>query len=116
MHSQPTAINSFAGLKTDDSLLQLMKSFPIGWVVYILECEDGSLYTGVSNDLAKRLKTHITGRGAKYTRSHIPTRLAYVEPRHSQSDALQREAEIKQFPREKKLKLIRALTAVASKF
>lgn len=76
------------------------------WLVYILRCGDGSLYTGVTNDLEKRLKAHNSGRGAKYTRSHAPVELAYSEPAPNKSSALKRELEIKSLTREQKLKLI----------
>ena len=67
------------------------------WLIYILECGDGSLYCGITNNLEKRLKQHkgkIEG-GAKYTRSHWPCKLVYEEKSASRSKALQREAIIK---------------------
>jgi putative endonuclease len=76
------------------------------WLVYILRCSDGSLYTGITNDLPKRLKTHAAGRASKYTRSRLPVRLAYSEPQKSKSAALKREAAIKRFTRPAKLRLI----------
>lgn len=75
------------------------------WCVYILECGDGSLYTGVTNNLALRIKHHQTGQGAKYTRSHLPVKLAYFESQPDKSSALQREIIIKKLPRIEKLKL-----------
>jgi predicted GIY-YIG superfamily endonuclease len=65
------------------------------WLVYLLRCSDGSLYTGITNDVPKRLKTHAAGRASKYTRSRPPVRLAYSEPQRSKSAALKREAAIK---------------------
>jgi predicted GIY-YIG superfamily endonuclease len=62
------------------------------WLVYILCCSDGSLYTGITNDLPKRLKAHAAGKASKYTRSRLPVRLAYSEPQRSKSTALKREA------------------------
>jgi len=76
------------------------------WYLYILECNDRSLYTGVTNDIPNRLEKHNTGKGAKYTRSHRPVKLVYFEECGSESDALKREIEIKSWPREKKLSLI----------
>lgn len=76
------------------------------WCVYILRCADGSLYTGITNDLEHRLKAHNSGHGAKYTRSHGPVELAYSEQVPDKSSALKRELEIKGFTREQKLKLI----------
>ena len=74
--------------------------------VYILRCGDGSLYTGWTNELEQRLKAHQSGRGAKYTRSHLPVELVHCESFGTKSEALRREAEIKRLPREKKLELI----------
>ena len=74
--------------------------------VYILRCGDGSLYTGWTNDPDRRLRAHQSGRGAKYTRAHLPVTLVYRESFETKSEALRREAEIKRLPREKKLELI----------
>jgi putative endonuclease len=78
------------------------------WVVYILECSDNSLYTGITNDLERRLEEHRTGRGAKYTKHRSPLRVRYTEYRGSKSAALTREAAIKSLARSKKLALIAA--------
>ncbi len=75
--------------------------------VYIVECRDGSLYTGWTTDVDRRVKAHNAGCGAKYTQWHAPVKLVYVEEHPSRSAAMQREAEIKRWPRSKKLKLIR---------
>lgn len=74
--------------------------------MYILRCRDGSLYTGITNDLTKRLKAHAVGKASKYTRSRLPVQLVYEEPRRSRSSALKREVEIKKLPRSRKLCLI----------
>lgn len=74
--------------------------------VYILKCNDDSLYTGWTNDLQRRLKAHNTQRGAKYTKSRTPVTLVYYEVYDSKSEALKREYEIKQLSRAKKLELI----------
>ena len=74
------------------------------WLIYILECCDGSLYCGITNNLEKRLKQHkgeIKG-GAKYTRSHWPCKLVYKEKSVNQSEALQREIIIKKMSRDEK--------------
>jgi predicted GIY-YIG superfamily endonuclease len=76
------------------------------WLVYIPHCSDGSLYTGITNDLPKRLKAHAAGRASKYTRSRLPVRLAYSEPQKSKSAALKREAAIKGLRRAEKDKLV----------
>lgn len=74
--------------------------------IYILECSDKSLYTGWTTDVYKRLETHNSGKGAKYTRGRTPVKLRYFEEFDTKSQALKREHEIKKFSREKKLKLI----------
>ncbi len=76
------------------------------WLVYILRCRDGSLYTGITNDLPKRLKAHAAGRASKYTRSRLPVTLAYSEPQRSKSAALKREAAIKSLRRAEKEQLV----------
>ena len=76
------------------------------WNVYILRCGDGSLYTGISTDVARRLEEHRSGKGAKYTRSRGPLELVYEEACADKSAALRRELEIKALPRAEKLKLI----------
>lgn len=78
------------------------------WIVYMLRCADGSLYTGVTNDLDRRIATHRAGKGAAYTRSRLPVRLVYTERRSSRGAAQSREAAIKQLPRVAKLALTRA--------
>ena len=72
----------------------------------MLKCADGSLYTGYTNDLQKRVGVHNSGRGAKYTKSRLPVRLVYSEEHESKSSALKREAEIKKLTRAQKEKLI----------
>lgn len=76
--------------------------------VYILECADGTLYTGIARDAERRLAVHNRGRGAKYTRSRLPVRLCYREEQPDKSAALRREYAIKQLTREEKLRLITA--------
>jgi putative endonuclease len=78
------------------------------WIVYILECSDTSLYTGITNDLERRLEEHRTGRGAKYTKHRSPLRVRYTEHRRTKSAALTREAAIKSLTRAEKLALIAA--------
>lgn len=74
--------------------------------VYILRCADGTLYTGWTNDVEKRLGAHQAGRGAKYTKARLPVALIYVEPAATKEDALKREYAIKQMTRAQKLALI----------
>lgn len=73
---------------------------------YILECSDGTLYTGWTNDIEKRLKTHNGGKGGKYTRSRLPVKLVYLEEFETPNEARSREWHIKKLSREEKLKLI----------
>lgn len=75
-------------------------------VVYILECSDGTLYTGWTDQLDNRLAAHNCGRGAKYTRSRRPVCLVYCEEVSDRSAALRREAQIKRLTRSQKLSLI----------
>lgn len=79
------------------------------WCVYILRCSDGTLYTGITNDLPKRLEAHNAGTGAKYTRSRGPVQLAYREDVPDKSLALRRELEIKGLSRKEKLQLIESI-------
>jgi len=72
------------------------------WVIYLLECKDGTLYTGITNDLEKRLASHNAGTGAKYTRGRRPVTLLEFKTVESQSEALKLEYKIKQLPRFKK--------------
>ena len=76
------------------------------WVVYILECGDGTLYTGITDDLEKRFQAHCSGRGAKYTRGRGPLVLRYREECADHGEALRREYAIKQLKRAEKLALI----------
>lgn len=76
------------------------------WYLYILRCGDGTLYTGITTDVERRLEAHRSGKGAKYTRGRGPLELVYTEKCGDHSDALRRELEIKALPREEKLKLI----------
>jgi predicted GIY-YIG superfamily endonuclease len=74
--------------------------------VYMVECADGSLYTGWAVNVEKRIAVHNAGRGAQYTRMHRPVKLVYVEACASRAAAMRREAAIKKWPRAKKLALI----------
>jgi len=74
--------------------------------VYIVECADGTLYTGWTVNVEQRVKVHNAGRGARYTRMHGPVKLVYFEELPDRVAAQKRELEIKRWPRDKKLKLI----------
>jgi len=73
---------------------------------YILRCADGTLYTGWTNDLEKRLSRHNSGKGGKYTRSRLPVELVYHECFDTKAEAMSREWHIKNMSREEKLRLI----------
>lgn len=76
------------------------------WHVYIAECADGSLYTGIALDITARLETHNRGVGAKYARGRAPLRVVYAEPAANRSAAQAREHAIKRLTRRAKLRLI----------
>lgn len=77
-----------------------------GHFIYIIECSDGSWYTGYTTDIARRVAEHNRGEGAKYTRGRTPVKLIYQESFNSRSNAQKREYEIKKLPRNKKEELI----------
>jgi putative endonuclease len=76
------------------------------WRLYILECGDGTLYTGVTNDVDRRVRQHQEGKGARYTRTHGPVVLVHTEECGSRSQALSRECAVKSLPRRRKEELI----------
>lgn len=75
--------------------------------VYILECSDKTYYTGWTNNLENRIKTHNLGKGAKYTRARLPVKLAYYEEFETKSLAMKREYAIKRLSRQEKIKLMK---------
>ena len=77
------------------------------WCVYILQCNDGSLYTGITSDIKNRLERHNSGRASKYTRSRRPVKLLYKEQFTTKSEALRREIEINDFSIDNKKRLIK---------
>jgi putative endonuclease len=83
-----------------------MESGRAFWV-YMLRCGDGTLYSGITNDLDKRFAAHESGRGARYTRGRGPLRLVYREEVKDKSAALKREHALKRLPRARKLALVR---------
>ena len=78
----------------------------MGNLVYILECVDGTLYTGWTNNLDNRLKAHNEGKGGKYTRSRLPVKVVYTEELDTPTEARSREFHIKRLSRKEKLELI----------
>ncbi len=77
------------------------------YFVYILKCGDKSLYTGITTDVKRRLKEHKSGAGGHYTRAKKVLKIVYIEEQPNRSAAMKREAEIKSWPRAKKLNLIK---------
>ena len=77
------------------------------WFLYILRCADESLYTGIAKDVEKRFKKHSEGKGARYTRTHLPVEIVYKESCKSRTKALIREFAVKALPKSKKLVLIK---------
>ena len=77
------------------------------YYVYIIECEDGSLYTGITTDVARRFSEHKNGTASHYTASHKVKKVIYTEKARTRSKALKREALIKSWPREKKLAFVK---------
>ena len=80
----------------------------MSWFVYILRCGDGTLYTGVTDDVQRRLAAHQAGKGAKYTRGRGPLELVYTQEQPDKSTALRREFQIKKLTRPQKERLISA--------
>jgi putative endonuclease len=78
----------------------------VDWQVYIILCTDDSLYTGITNDVARRFNQHADKQGAKYFRGRQPKQLVYVETCHDRSSASKRESAIKKLPRLEKLQLL----------
>ena len=80
---------------------------PSPWYVYVVRCRDGTLYTGITTELDRRIKEHTRGEGCKYTASRRPVKLVYSEPHPNHSSALKREIKIKRFTRRGKESLIK---------
>tara|TARA_B100002019_G_C21112784_1_gene519302 strand:+ start:342 stop:587 length:246 start_codon:yes stop_codon:yes gene_type:complete len=79
------------------------------WCVYMLLCDDNTIYTGITNDLKKRFENHISGKGAKYLRGRKPLEIVYTENFQNRSMATKREIEIKKLNRRKKEALIKLI-------
>lgn len=77
----------------------------MGWFIYMVRCSDGSLYTGITTDISRRIKEHNTRKGAFYTKNKVPVKLVYKEKATSRSVALKREYAIKALSRKEKLAL-----------
>jgi len=82
------------------------KNFPMPWFLYIVQCHDKTLYTGITTDISRRLKEHNAKKGAFYTKNKTPVKLVHQENMASQSQARKREAAIKRLTRQEKIELI----------
>lgn len=102
----PSYKRMLAGLEKK-KLSSLRKKKTAGkWFLYILQCSDGSFYTGITNNLARRLKMHQAGKASRYTRTRGPVEMLYSEKCGDRSSALIRECAVKEWPRTKKEDLI----------
>lgn len=101
------------GLRKKETAANSKKITPAGakarekWSLYILRCCDGSFYTGITNDPARRFRMHQNGKASRYTRTRRPVEMLYQEKCGSRSAALVRECEVKEWPRAKKENLIK---------
>jgi putative endonuclease len=76
------------------------------WSLYVAECADGSYYTGIAKDIEKRIETHNSGKGSKYTAAHGPVKLIFQESQGDYSTALRREYQVKTLSKERKIRFI----------
>ena len=79
------------------------------YILYILECKGNKLYTGITNNLEKRLEQHRIGKGSKFVRANLPFNLVYKEENMSRSNALKRELEVKRLTKQEKINLIKSM-------
>jgi predicted GIY-YIG superfamily endonuclease len=83
------------------------KKKPVTWLLYLLKCRDNTMYTGITNDLPRRITQHNNGTASRYTRSRLPVKLIFSEPCLNRSQALKKEYAIKQLSRKEKKAYIR---------
>ena len=83
-----------------------MKRKKAEWSLYIAECTDGTYYTGIAKDVEKRVETHNSGKGSKYTAAHGPVKLIFQEPQGNYSTALRREYQVKTLSKKRKISFI----------
>ena len=76
------------------------------WLVYILQCIDGTMYCGITNNLEKRLEAHKSGKGSRYVRAHMPFRLVATSPMMCKSEAMRLEYFVKRAPKKDKIKMV----------
>ena len=97
-----------AGLEKKEKTSRREKGGKDKWSLYILKCSDGTFYTGITNDLERRLKMHQAGKASRYTRTRGPVEMLYSESCGDRSSALIRECEVKEWPRTKKAALTKS--------
>ena len=83
------------------------------WLLYILKCSDNSFYTGITNDITRRLKMHSNGKASRYTRTRRPIELLYQESCKSRTQAMVRECAVKAFSRKEKEKLVLCMSNIS---
>ena len=93
----------------------MLKKLNNSWFVYILACDDKTLYTGITNNLRKRLEIHQSGKGAKYTKTHGAKEIVYSHQHSNRSEATKHELRIKNLTKQKKLELINEFRNTLSK-
>lgn len=81
----------------------------MNWKIYIIQCSDNTLYTGITTDIEKRFNMHLNGKGAKYFNFHSPEKIVYLESNHTRSSATKREREIKKMNKKQKEILINSI-------
>jgi putative endonuclease len=109
---KPKYLRMLRGMKVKEEISATPASSPASvWSLYIMECSDGSLYTGVTNDIDRRFLAHQEGKASRYTRTRRPVALVYREECGSRSQALSRECAVKSLSRRQKDELIRTFTA-----
>ena len=109
MKEREVPMRGICGRAAIYGILKKNGGIEVAWFVYMLRCRDGSLYTGYTDNVERRLSVHQSGKGAKYTRSRLPVELAYQEELPDKSAALKREAEIKKLSRQEKELLIQRI-------
>jgi predicted GIY-YIG superfamily endonuclease len=110
----PTYKRMLAGLKKE-KISTRGKKAGNDWSLYILQCRDGSFYTGITNHLERRLQMHQDGKASRYTRTRRPVEMLYSETCGDRSSALIRECEVKEWPKKKKEALVRGEEQIPGK-
>jgi putative endonuclease len=86
--------------------MKVVQKHKAEWHLYVAECADGTYYTGIAKDVEKRIETHNSGKGSKYTATHRPVKLLFQEPQADYSAALRREYQVKTLPKNRKIRFV----------